>query len=298
MHFWDPSEKPEIFGQPESFLGSFGVKKMNPHSIDSPKRKRSSSSDSIGDSSESIENEFKESGLLRSKPKTGGASLLARNLLGDSAPDDMQGNSDISSLDEEDIIIDENFGEDEMIIEQLREEALFAEGPANEKIKLLEELLASKKAKAEIKNELIVDDVDEGEGEDGDGNGEGEEDEEDLLEEEKKSDEEEEYKNIQDEMKDYEISEVPSSQQGKINLLFLEDDDKKMEEIDDFKSISSSDVKMDKDEPSKASEDGRELDVIEEINENEKEDIIMEEENEDFLSNNFCLTCSSIQQTI
>jgi hypothetical protein len=103
-----------------------------------------------------------------------------------------------------------------MIIEQLREEALFAEGPAKEKIRLLEELMASKKAKAQIKNIPAPDDDDDGEGEDEDG--EGEEDEEDLLEEEeKKSHEEEDYKNINDEIKDYEVSEVPSSQQGKIN---------------------------------------------------------------------------------
>jgi hypothetical protein len=60
-----------------------------------------------------------------------------------------------------------------------------------------------------------------------------------------------------------------------------------MEEVDEFKSISSSDAKMDKDNPSKASEDGRELDIIEEKDEDDKEDIIMEEENEDFLSNQF-----------
>ena len=66
----------------------------------------------------------------------------------------------------------------------------------------------------------------------------------------------------------------------------LEDEDKKMEDVDDFKSISSSDAKIDKDDPSKASEDGRELEIIEEKDEHEKEDIIMEEENEDFLSNN------------
>jgi hypothetical protein len=67
------------------------LKKKVPNQIDSPKIRKSSSSDSMGDSSESNEDELKDVGLLRSKPKAGGASLLARNLLGDSAPDDMQG---------------------------------------------------------------------------------------------------------------------------------------------------------------------------------------------------------------
>lgn len=62
--------------------------------------------------------------------------------------------------------------------------------------------------------------------------------------------------------------------------------DKKMEIAeDDSKSISSNDVKMDKDSLPIGSGEGRELDVIEEQNENkdEEEDIIMDEE-EDFLS--------------
>lgn len=59
-----------------------------------------------------------------------------------------------------------------------------------------------------------------------------------------------------------------------------------MDEIDeDSKSLSSVDVKMGKETPPKGSEEGKDLDVVEEQDEHDKEeDIVMEEENEDFLS--------------
>lgn len=59
-----------------------------------------------------------------------------------------------------------------------------------------------------------------------------------------------------------------------------------MEEIDeDSKSISSVDVKMGKETPPKLEDETKELDIIEEQNEQDREeDIVMEEENEDFLS--------------
>lgn len=60
-----------------------------------------------------------------------------------------------------------------------------------------------------------------------------------------------------------------------------------MDDIDDSKSLSSQDAKMEKESGPKLSGEGGELEAIEEQNEDEKQDeddVAMEEENEDFLS--------------
>jgi len=59
---------------------------------------------------------------------------------------------------------------------------------------------------------------------------------------------------------------------------YLEEEDKKMEETEEeFKSISSADVKMDKD-------GSKDINILKDADSSSRqEDIIMEEENEDFL---------------
>jgi hypothetical protein len=118
-------------------------------------------------------------------------SSIARKFLGDEAPEEMYGGKCIPvqfSVEEEEIIIDDEFLENDAILEQLREEALMSGGTDIKKIQMLEEMIAAKRAEASAKGRAPrrPDDEGEGEGEGEEDEEEGEEEEDEIIEEEKK----------------------------------------------------------------------------------------------------------------
>ena len=106
------------------------------------------------------------------------------NLMGDHALDDMCAGRLIHNypLEEEELILGEDFADDELVLEQLREEALFGEGDNAKRVKYLEEIIQAKRAEKALAQGAPMPEDD-----DDDGEGEGEEgDDEDIFLEEHK----------------------------------------------------------------------------------------------------------------
>lgn len=185
---WPPSGEPPVFADPGSFLRKLGKQPEPGSNVNLIQNKNILDSSDSEDSSDGL----------------GGKPIsflipnlsLARKFLGDEAPEDMYGGKFPypNSLTEEEIIIDDEFLENDALLEQLREEALMSGNPDINKLQMLEEMIAAKRAEAAAIRGKVARPDDEGEGE-----GEGEEDEEEGEEEEDEAVEEEEKKEFVDE---------------------------------------------------------------------------------------------------